>query len=176
MAAKKYMTMSGGKQQLESAQDSSAGAGDAGKIVALGADGKLASNMMPPGIAADSAASLTASENLSAGNLVNIWNDGGTLKVRKADASSAAKSADGFVTAAYDADDTDVEVIFDGTIAGLSGLTLGAEYVLSDATPGGTLAIASAPSDAGDIIQYVGKAKSTTELIFERGEPVVIAA
>lgn len=175
MAAKKYMTISGGKQQLESANDSSAGAGDAGKLVALDAGGKIASNMMPAGVGADSASAIPASENLAAGDLVNIWNDAGTLKLRKADASSSAKAADGFVTAAV-LEDADGEVIFDGTISGLTGLTAGTEYVLSDATPGGVLAIASAPSDAGDIIQYVGKAKSTTELVFEHGEPVVIAA
>src|SRR5687768_2963313 len=49
----------------------SAGAGDADKLVALDASGRIDSTMMPVGIGADTA-SITTSEALAAGDLVNI--------------------------------------------------------------------------------------------------------
>lgn len=48
MAAKKYLTISGGKPQLESAKDTaSTGAADAGKIPALNANGQLEPSLIP---------------------------------------------------------------------------------------------------------------------------------
>lgn len=156
-----------------SAKDASAGAGDAGNIVALNADGKVDPTMLPAGVGADQRV-VTASETLAGGALVNLWLDGSDLKARNADATTTGKPAHGFVNegAAADADAT---VIFDGTISGLSGLTIGAEYVLST-TPGGVVALASAPAATGNLYQQVGVAVSATELVFEKGIPIHIAA
>ena len=164
MAAAKYLTLISGIKSLVSSLDSSAGAGDAGKIVALDAAGKIANNMMPTGIGADSA-TLTASETLTAGDIINIWNDAGTPSMRKADSATTGKEADGFVIAGVTAAATG-DAILDGTISGLSALTIGAKYFIS--TSGGITT--TAPSTVGHTIQYVGKAKSATELIFEQGE------
>ena len=90
--------MAGVISELE-ALVTSAGAGDAGKIPALDATGKLDNSLMPVGIGADSKI-LPASENLAAGDLVNVWNDSGTAKARKADATIAGKEANGFVLSA----------------------------------------------------------------------------
>ena len=98
MAGNKYLTNNAGTITEVASLQSSAGAGDAGKIPALDAAGRLDNSMMPSGIGADTA-SVTSSENLAAGDLVNIWNSTGA-KVRKADATTAGKEAHGFVLSA----------------------------------------------------------------------------
>jgi hypothetical protein len=148
----------------------SAGAGDAGKIPALDASGKLDPTMMPVGVGADTKA-LVASEALSAGNLVNVWNDTGTPKARKADGTTAGKEANGFVLAAVDQDAT-ATVYLEGTITGLSGLTPGARQYLHTTAGGRT---ETAPSGSGNVVQSVGVALSATELSFEPQEPVTLA-
>ena len=78
----------------------SAGAGDAGKLVALDGSGLLSTTVIP---SISSSITITASENLAQGDWVNIWNSGGNLRVRKADATlsgGAVKLAHGFVLTA----------------------------------------------------------------------------
>ena len=171
MAAKKYLTLIAGIRSLVSAKDSSAGAGDAGELVALDSAGKIASNMMPNGIGADSRV-VAASENLAAGDQVNLWDDSGTLKARKADATAAGKESHGFTESAVTSG-ANATVLFDGTISGLSGLTLGAKYFLSTTAGGIT---ATAPSTVNNVVQPVGVAASATELVYERGEPGAIVS
>lgn len=150
----------------------SAGAADANKMVQTDAGGKLDSSLMPSGLGADSR-SVVASEALNAGDLVNLFDNGGTINMRKADASqaNAAYAADGYVLAAVAAGAAGT-CYFDDTISGLSGLTVGATYFLS-ATPGGVTA--TPPNTPGQCVQPVGKAVSATELVFERGEPIILA-
>src|SRR5687768_2697758 len=50
----------------------SAGAGDSGKAVLLNGSGQLDPTVMPTGVGADTA-SVLASENLAAGDIVNIY-------------------------------------------------------------------------------------------------------
>ena len=170
--AKKYVGIDtdGHRTEVE-ALVSSAGAGDAGKVVGLDAAGKLDTSVMPVGIGADTAV-LPSSENLTAGDFVNIWNDAGTLKVRKADASGGiAKKADGFVLANVTSP-ANATVYFEGTNNQLTGLTLGAIYFLS-ATPGAPTV--TVPTTAGHIRQVVGKAVSTTAMTTEIDEPIIRA-
>jgi len=169
--ADKFLTLNATGVAEKEAKSTSAGVGDAGKIVALGSDGKLDLTVMPTGIGADTRVAV-ASEILAAGNLVNLFDDAGTLKVRKADASGGiAKKADGFVIEGV-ASGGDATVYFDGTITGLTGLTVGAIYYLS-ATPG--TMTTTIPTTATHIAQSVGKALSATEFTFEAGEPIVRA-
>lgn len=170
MAQRFFSVVSGVKKLIE-AITTSAGAGDAGKIPALDGSGRLSSTMMPVGIGADTALR-AASETLAAGNLVQIWNDAGTAKVRKADASAAGKEATGFVLAGANVAEN-ATVYFEGTITGLSGLTPGARYYLSDTTPGAVTD--TAPSATGAVIQYIGRAISATELSFEPDDGVELA-
>jgi hypothetical protein len=170
MAAKPLQIVSGLPTEVEANTDS-AGAGDAGKLVALGADGRIDESMMPTGIGADVAV-IEASENLAAGDYVTIHNSTGA-KVRKADASDgAAGQAHGFVknnvTSGQNA-----TVYFEGTNAGLSTLTPGATYVLSHSVPGGVVALGSASSTAGHILQVLGVATSATEINTEIAKPIV---
>ncbi|MGI9158305.1 MAG: hypothetical protein ACR2K1_00985 [Saprospiraceae bacterium] len=152
----------------EAAINVSAGAGDANKIIETNGSGKLDSTFLPAGVGNDSK-SMTTGEALSAGNLVYISNTGTVLK---ADANAVAKAAVGYVTSSA-ASGASVTVFFEGTISGLTGLTPGATYFLSDTTTGGvSLTI---PSNAGDIVQAVGIAVSATELTFEPQTPIVRA-
>ena len=151
---------------------SSAGVADANKTIQTGSDGKLDTSLMPTGLGADTAQA-TAYENLSIGDLVNVYNDAGTLKARKADASGGrAKKAIGFVKEAVTANQT-ATIYLDGTISGLTGLTIGADYYLSATTAGGV--VSTIPTTTNYIAQYVGTAKSATELIFEYSNPILRA-
>lgn len=157
---------------LVNAVTSSAGAGDTGKIVALDTAGKIDSTMMPVGVGADTH-TFVASETIASGDLVNIWNDSGTPKVRKADASGgASKAADGFVLVGVSSAAT-ATVYFDGTITGLTGLTGGTNYFLSGAAAG--TPTATAPSTSTWNCQFVGKALSSTELSFQPSEICILA-
>lgn len=149
----------------------STGAPDANKLVATGADGRLDNSVMPVGIGADTAV-LPSSENLASGDKVNIWNDAGTSKVRKADATAAGKEAVGFVLDAVTAPANAV-VYFEGRNTSLSGLTPGARYFLSASAAGSITT--TPPSATGNVVQYVGIAYSTTELAFEATDGIILA-
>ncbi|MGB9772375.1 MAG: hypothetical protein ACPLX7_10445 [Candidatus Kapaibacteriota bacterium] len=140
----------------------SSGSGDAGKIVALHTDGKLHSSLMPTGIGAD-AITVPAYENLSAGDFVNIFLDSGTAKARKADATSITKRAVGFVLEAVSAGQN-ATVYKEGSNTALSGLSAGERYFLSTTAGGVSL---TPPSGAGQIVQEIGTAVTSTQIDFE---------
>lgn len=169
--AQTFVGLVNGLKKLIEAITTSAGVGDSGKIPALDSSGKLDSTFMPAGIAAETRA-LTASETISAGDFVNIWDDTGTLKVRKADASGGyGKKADGFVLAAVTSGNTATIYPLGDINSQVSGLTPGADYWLSSTA--GTLAT-TAPSTSAHIIQYIGKATTATELLTECQEAIEI--
>lgn len=169
-AGHRFIQLVGGVQKQRTPLTTSSGAADGGKVVQTDpATGKLDTSLMPAGLGADQS-SAVASENLASGDQVNLWNDGGTLKARKANASDNSKPSHGFVSASVTSGAT-ATVIHDGTISGLSGLTVGAEYYLG--TTGGAIT-ATAPSSTGNSIQPVGVAKSATELIYEYHRPTEI--
>ena len=167
MAGDKFLYYANGRAKEKAAIQSSAGAGDAGKIPALDASGRIDTTMMPVGIGADTK-TITASEALAAGAVVNVWQSTGA-KVRNADATAEGKEAIGFVLSSV-SNGASATVYFEGTITGLSGLTEGARYYLSASTPGAVTA--TPPGSAGNVVQYIGTAISTTELSFE---PDIIA-
>jgi len=197
MAAHKFLKNNAGTVTEEAAVASSAGAGDEGKLVALGADGilvasivnskttsagagdsgklpaldatgKLSTTFMPTGVAADVAV-ITASEALAAGDLVNIYDSTGA-KCRKADASTAGKEAHGFVLAAVESA-AEATIYFEGSNAQVSGLTPGKQFLST--TPG--LCAATAPTSSGNVVQRVGFATSATALNFQSQIPIVLA-
>jgi hypothetical protein len=153
------------------ATDSSAGAGSAGDFVGLDANGRVAANMMPTGVGAD-VKSIVASEALAANDLVNIWDDSGTPKARKADASAAnaSKKAMGYVTSAVSSGAAG-DVYFEGELSGQSGLTAGDAFL--SATPGD--ATSTAPTTSGHCVQRVGFATSATTVNVEFAVPIVLA-
>lgn len=172
MAANKYLKNVNGIPTEQAFTQTSAGVGDAGKGVALADDGYLDESLFPSGYGAETV-TLTASEALSAGNLVNFWDDSGTLKMRKADAASE-KPADGFILANVSSGASGLAFQLPGLITGLSGLTAGAKYYLSDDTPGSVET--TVPTGSGKIAQFIGYAKSTTELVVVNRGYIVLAA
>jgi len=148
---------------------SSAGAGDAGKGIGLDAAGKLHTSFMPTGIAADTA-SIVSSENLASGDFVNIWDDSGTPKARKADATTAGKEAHGFVLAAVTSPAA-ATVYFEGSNDQVSGATGGPVYLST--TPGGFTS--TPPSSAGNVVQRVGVATAAANINVEVGQHYVLA-
>jgi hypothetical protein len=168
--ANKYIAMISGLLTEVAAIITSAGAGDSGKIVALDAAGKLDASFMPTGVGADTQ-SIVSSENLAAGDLVNVFNSAGTPKVRKADASAAGKEANGFVLAVVTAPAA-ATVYFEGSNTQVSGLTGGKQY-LDPANPGKSTHVA--PTTAGQVVQPVGSATAAAVLNFESGVPVLLA-
>lgn len=148
----------------------SAGAGDANKVVALDAAGRIDSSMMPVGIGADTA-SIVASEALAAGDLVNIYNNASVANIRKADGSTAGKEAHGFVLAAVSASASGT-VYFEGTNTQCTGLTPGLQY-LSGTTAGKPSSTAA--SGTGKVVQIVGFAVSATAMNFQAEPPIVLA-
>lgn len=150
----------------EAAVSTSAGAGDAGKVPELDGAGKLSSTMMPAGFGSDSTTA-TAAEIIAAGDLVYFNGTGGILK---ADANAVAKAAIGFCNSGI-ANAASGTVNFEGTVTGLSGLTIGAAYFLSATTAGGVTL--TPPSGTADIVQHIGYALSATTLSFSPGQPLV---
>lgn len=168
MAGDKYLYNNAGTVTEKAAIQSSAGAGDAGKIPGLDASGRIDNSMMPVGLGADTLV-ITASEALSAGDYVNIWNSTGA-KVRKADATSAGKEAHGFVLAAV-AISASATVYFESTNTGVTGQTPGVVFLSTTAGQGST----TAPSGSGNVVQRIGFAASATAVNFQSQPPIVLA-
>lgn len=148
----------------------SAGSGDSGKVVALDSSGRIDNTMMPTGVGADTA-SITASENISAGAFVNVFNNSGTPNVRNADAS-VGRRAHGFSIAGASTS-ASCTVYFTGRNTAVSSKTPGATQYLSGATPGASTE--TAPSTSTWISQQLGEAVTATEIEFVQGRPVTLA-
>lgn len=171
--AKGYLARIGGYTRQILATVVSAGVANAGDIVALGDDGRLDESVLPVGIGADTTQAV-ASETLGAGKFVNYHNDGGVFSARLAD-NSNGRQADGFVLEEFTAASTATIYPLDSTNAALSGLTIGSRYWLG--TAGGVTATALDETDAGNtnkVSQYLGVAKSATELVTDDSEPVTL--
>lgn len=144
------------------------GVGNAGKIAHLNASGQWDESMMPSGIGADTDVR-PASENLSAGDIVNIFNDGGTIKCRKADAGVNKYKASGYVKAAVTAGD-DATIYFDGKCAGTFTINdIMKPVFLGDTAGSKTL---TPVSGSGKIHQEIGSVTSLTEFDFEPQSPI----
>lgn len=170
MAGAKYLTQSGGAFAEVVSNQASAGAGDAGKIVALDATGRVDNSMMPVGIGPDTQV-VTASEALADGDYVNIWDSTGTFKVRKADANAAGKEAHGYVQASV-LSGAAATIYFEGTNGHVTGQSPGPVY-LSATTPG--LGTNTPPSGTGKIVQRIGFATAATAVNFDAAMPIVLA-
>ena len=167
MAAQKFLALVSGKIKEVFASVT----GTANAIPAGDATGKLDISWLPVGVGAE-VVTATASEALSAGNFVNIYDNGGVISCRKADATTNGKPAHGFVLGA----------VTSGTVATIytagnintqqTGLTIGVDYYLGTA-PGGITV--TAPSASGNIVQPIGRASKTTEIPFNPTATVEIA-
>lgn len=148
----------------------SVGAPSSGKVPVADATGRIDQSYMPVGIGPE-IGTLVASEALADGDFVNVWNDAGTPKVRKADASVTGKEANGYVLAAV-ASAANATVYFESSNTHLTGLTAGALYLSATVAGGAT---ATPPSGSGQVIQRIGTAVSATSATFEPQQPIVLA-
>ena len=171
MAGNKYLSNNAGAITEVAGIQSSAGAGDAGKIPAVDSTGRLDSTFMPVGVSVETD-SITTSESLSAGDLVNIYASSGT-KCRKADGSTNGKEAHGFVLAGSSSPGPATVYRTSQSNTQKTSMTPGAIQYLSDTVPGGTME--TAPTTAGHTVQMVGIAKSDTEMIFQPRIGIVLA-
>ena len=153
-----------GVQSEYAGKATSAGAGDSGEFIIADASGKLDPTFLPNGIGAD-AITATAGEALVAGDFVYVLAIG---TVMKADATTYAKRAMGYVIAAV-ANAGTATVYFDESNSALSGLIPGTKYFLS-ATAG--LTTATAPTTSGQFVQALGIATSPTSLHVNIQEPI----
>lgn len=170
MAANKYVALVAGKLQEIFGTVTSAGVGNANQIVALDSTGHLDPTVLPVGLGLDTL-SVISSENLAAGDLVNVYNNAAVLNVRKADAT-ADKEANGYVIAASTSPAANT-VYFGGLDAFQTGFTPGDRLFLSATTPG--KATATAASVSGNYSQQVGFAVGATAFQFDPQERVLIA-
>lgn len=165
----KYLAVSSGALTEVQPVNSSAGAGDAGKIAQLDSAGRWDVSMMPVGVTAD-VATVLASEALAAGDFVNIYNNAGTPNARKADASNG-RQAHGFVLAAVSAA-ANASVYFDSRNTGVTGKTPGAVQYLSGSSAGQTTE--TAPTTAGQIVQRLGNAITATSINVDIQQPITL--
>jgi hypothetical protein len=150
----------------------SAGAPSSGKVIALDSTGRLDVSVFPVGMGAE-VQLIVASEALTAGSFVNIWSNSGVANVRKADASTTGKIADGFVLSAVTSGAIATVFAPSQTNTQLVGLTPGAQYWLSDTTPGGVTLVP--PTGSGKTVQPLGKAASATQMTFAPATEFVLA-
>lgn len=164
----KFLTQNNGTITESQSVGSSAGSGDSTKIPHLDANGRLDNSFMPTGIGADTK-SIQASENLAAGDFVNIHNASGA-RIRKADATTAGKEAHGFVLAAVTSGQNGT-VYFEGANTGVTGQTPGPVFLSTTAGQ----ASSSAPSGSGNVVQRIGFAVAATEINFQSQAPIVLS-
>lgn len=173
MPAKKFLSLIGGRLKEVVGVIVSAGAASDGALVALDAAGKLDMSVIPSGIGGGaSTVAATATEALSANDLVNVYDVAGTPSVRKADATVEGKECNGYVKASV-ANAAVATVYGSGTtMDGLTGLTTGNRQYLATTAGART---AAAPSASGNVVQKIGEAMSATTIAFEPEEPITLA-
>lgn len=167
MATNRFLTLVNGVKTLVSAISSFTG--NANEIVATDGSGFIDASLLPPGVGGCSFENGTADGNLTAGMLVDVYDNLGTLTVRPAD-NTNGEAADGFVTTAYTSGATNVMVFTSGDVTG-AGLTAGEDYWLSTA---GTFVLGPPAEPENGISQKVGVAKTATELCFLPSDPCAI--
>jgi hypothetical protein len=108
---------------------------------------------------------IVAGEAISACEFINVYDDSGTAKIRKAIASDPAKFASGFSPLAISNGDPGI-VLFFGRNAAVGGSvsTPASQVWLSDSVGGGFQT--TAPTTAGHIVQSLGPAIPGVGIIF----------
>ena len=159
MAVPKYLNISAGGVVTE---DIASITQVADKIVATDSSGRIALEQMPVGVGPENIV-LPSFEDLVAGDFVNIFDDTGTIKVQKANATDALQEAHGFVIEAVTAP-ADATVYVDGQNDAVTGLTPGVDYFLA-ATDGAVTN--TAPTATGNLVQRVGRTTAAGNLIFK---------
>ena len=162
-----YLNTNNQAQQI-TPNTSSAGVGDAGKLVALNAAGQIDSSMLP----SSEALTFTATEAIAQGAFVNVYNNSGSAAVRNANATDATKPANGWAPNSI-ATSSAGTINFDGinsyvNNSGFVAADLGTEAFLST-TAGGAVQYNNTFS-TGNLVEslgnVVGWATSTLAIAF----------
>lgn len=168
----KYLTLDKGEKKLIEAIKVSTGNKDAGKIPALNENGKLDVTLLPDiSITPDIA---RASEALSSGDFINLFNNDGVLSARLAD-NSNGRNADGFVTKAASVGEDIAVSPLGGVNTNVIGLTTGVRVYLG--TAGKTILTPLDENESqnkGFLSQFLGKAKSSTEILTVQEDYIVL--
>ena len=170
MSIQKFLALVSGKRKEVALIDSSSGASDAGKGVALDSTGKVAANMMPSGIGTTTQAAV-ASGALAEYSIINNYMNSEVLTMRLADAGTNKYVARGFVPAAVESAATG-NFQTEGTITVTGPLDLTKDIYLSE-TPGGWTQ--TPVSGTGKINQKIGWPVSTTAWFFQPEEETELA-
>lgn len=168
-----FVAVVAGKLKVLFGVVTSAGAGDAGKYIQTDAGGKIDNSLLPSGIGVNQVV-VPSSENLAAGDFINLYSNATVLTARKAD-NSNARAAWGYVEAAVTSPANATVKRLNTTNASRTGLTASSEYWLG--TAGSVISTpldATDTANAGKVIQYLGIAKSTTELVTKEGDEVYL--
>lgn len=162
--ADKYLAINGttGRRMEVEGTVTSAGAGNAGELVALDGSGLLDVSVLPVGVGPD-VDTIEASENLAAGDWVNLHDSTG-IKVRKAD-NSNSRECNGFVLASVTSGQN-ATVYRAGYNTAVSGLTVGTVYFLGT----GGAETATVPG-SGTLLQQLGKADDAASVYFTYEQP-----
>jgi hypothetical protein len=167
--ADKYQSLISGREQMIEATVVSTGVAEAGDILALDATGKIDISVLPVGVGAATAVVL-ASENLTAGDFVNIYDNAGTPNCRKADSTNDRRAV-GFVLNAVTSGNN-ATIYFEGQNTQLSGLTAGARLYLDSL---GAVTTTVPSLGGGDVIhQFLGKAINSTTMDVEIADEIVL--
>ena len=167
MAAQKFLALVSGKIKEVFASATSA----ANAIIAADSSGKIDVSFLPTGVGAEVVVA-PSSENLIAGDFVNLWLNGGVINVRKADATTNAKVAHGFVITGVTSPANATVFFESNTNTAVTGLTIGSDYYLG--TTAGTITT-TPPSSAGNVVQFIGRAQTATAINFINSEPIEVA-
>lgn len=157
----RFVTIQGIKKVLATATQVWDGTAN---VVATQADG-----FIDPSLIKDSEVLVReASEAITAGDEINIFNDGGTAKARKASSSGFGTRSMGYAENSA-ALGEDVTIICEGVKTGLAGLTIGAPVFLS-LTAGAVTQ--TPPTGISEIWQKLGEAISADSYRLELGEAI----
>tara|TARA_R110002167_G_scaffold198805_4_gene401931 strand:- start:1430 stop:1939 length:510 start_codon:yes stop_codon:yes gene_type:complete len=168
--ANKYQTLESGKGKLIEATVSSTGAAEAGDIVALDSTGRLDASVLPVGVGPD-VKIVEATEALTAGDYVNIYDDGGTPKVRLAD-NSNGREVHGYVLAAF-AISANVQVFFEGPNTAASTALAGQRAYLG--TAGGVITTPlDTATQTGKLHQLVGSYVDVSEINTDIADCIIL--
>jgi hypothetical protein len=181
--AKKYieLNVTTGRLQQRQATDTSAGAGNAGDVIALDSSGKIDASLLPSGATGSGTVlAIQCTENLAAGDWVNVFNNSGTKACRKALATDTTKPAHGYVVQAYTSG-ASANVYFGGMnavipLGSFAVGDIGSRVFLSPSTSGATTK--TCPSTTGNLVQPVGSVIDVTgseiSVEVDFGEQVVV--
>ena len=167
--ADKFIELSAGKLAQKEATVVSTGVAEAGDIVALDSSGKLDPSVLPTGVGLDVLV-LPATEDIGAGDYVNIYDNGGTPSIRLA-SNDNGRDAHGFLKDAVTTGNNGT-VYFEGGNDDLSGLTVGARYYLG--TAGNVTAIPPVAPGA-TISQFLGIAVNATTINTDIDDCILLA-